>query len=181
MGRHSAAPVVPASRAGRLRQQGQSGLFGCFLYVVPVFVFISGIALAVFGVAALQGALGHGTPGYFIAQSYTCQTLRYIRECGWDGEFELPDGTVVGTDFAYGARDPAMRAGTRVAALDPSGSADTAFPRTWNWSWLADLLGALVLCVGSALWFWIAVRGARHIRASRAAATDSPADIPFPG
>jgi hypothetical protein len=57
-----------------------------------------------------------------------------------------------------------MRAGTKVAALDPNGSAATAFPRQWNWIWLANLLGALILCLGSALWFLAAVRTARRSR-----------------
>lgn len=131
---------------------------------MPVIVFVAGITLAVFGVSALQAALGRGTAGYFIAQSYGCESGRYLHGCGWSGEFELADGTVIGTDFAYGANDPAMRAGTKVAALDPSGSADTAFPRQWNWTWLANLLGALVLCLGSALWFLAAVRTARRNR-----------------
>lgn len=165
VGKHSAAPVVPASLAGRLGYQAQSGCLVSFLYIVPWFVFAGGIAVAMFGVSALQAALGHGTAGYFIARSYNCQTSRYVQECGWSGEFVLPDGTVIGTNFGYAGNESAMRAGTKVAALDPAGSADTAFPRTWSWQWLAYLLGALVLCVGSALWFWAALR-ARRSRAA---------------
>jgi hypothetical protein len=156
--------VVAASPAGRLGQRAQSGLLGCLLYVMPVIVFLSGITLAVFGVSSLQAALGHGTPGYFIAQSYNCESGHYYHGCGWSGEFELADGRVIGTDVAYGAYDRAMRAGTKVAALDPAGSAGTAFPRRWNWTWLADLVGAVILGLGSALWFLAAVRTARRSR-----------------
>ena len=131
---------------------------------MPVIVFLGGIAVAVSGVSELQAALGHGTPGYFIAQSYGCESGVYLHGCGWSGEFELADGQVIGTDFAYGANDPSMRAGTKVAALDPAGSADTAFPRHWNWNWLADLVIALIGCLGSALWFLISVRTARRNR-----------------
>ena len=159
MGRHEAA-----ASAGLLGQRAQSGLLGCLLYVVPVIVFIGGIAVAVFGVSALQAALGHGTPGYFIAQSYGCESGRSAHVCGWSGEFELADGRVIGTDFGYDAHDPAMRAGTKVAALDPAGSVDTAFPRRWNWTWLADLVVALIGCLGSALFFVAAVRAARRSR-----------------
>ena len=47
-----------------------------------------------------------------------------------------------------------MRAGTKVAAPDPAGSADTAFPRQWNWTWLANLLGALALCLARRYGSW---------------------------
>jgi hypothetical protein len=134
------------------------------LYGAPVLVFVGGIVTGVFGVSALQAALGHGTPGYFIAQSYGCTTSGYQRYCGWSGEFELTDGTLVGTAFAYVGTDPAMHAGTKVPALDPAGSLGTAFPRQWNWAWLANMLVALIACAGSALWFWAAVRGARRSR-----------------
>lgn len=87
---------------------------------------------------------------------------------GWNGEFELADGKVIGTAFAYDGTDPAMRAGTKVAALDPSGSLDTAFPRRWNWGWLVTLLVALIGCAGSVLWFWAAVRGTYLERVGRA-------------
>jgi hypothetical protein len=124
--------VVPATRGGRVRQRTRSGFTGFFLYGAPVLVFVSGIVTGIFGVSALQAALGHGTSGYFIAQSYGCTTVRYHQYCGWNGEFEVTDGTVVGTDFAYQGTVPAMHAGTKVPALDPAGSLDTAFPRQWN-------------------------------------------------
>ncbi len=68
-----------------------------------------------------------------------------------------------------------MHAGTKVPALDPAGSLDTAFPRQWNWAWLANMLVALILCVGSGLWFWAALRGAQGDRARRR----QPADVPL--
>jgi hypothetical protein len=122
--------------------------------------------MAVFGVSALQAAVGRGTTGYFIARSYGCEReFGPTRVCGWAGEFQLANGTVIGTAFGYTGKDPAMRAGTKVPALDPGGSLDTAFPRQWNWTWLPILLVALGACVGSALWFWAALRAARRNRA----------------
>jgi hypothetical protein len=168
VGRHSAAEVVPTTRSGRFGHRTRSGFNAFILYVAPVIAFVGSIVAGAFGVAQLQAALGHGTTGYFIAQSYSCTTYRYGQQCGWNGEFELADGKIIGTAFAYDETDPAMRAGTKVAALDPSGSLDTAFPRQWNWGWLVTLLVALIGFAGSVLWFWAAVRGAYLERVGRA-------------
>jgi hypothetical protein len=175
VGKHSVPIEVPTTRGGRVGQRTRSGFLAFFLYGAPVLVFVGGIAVGVFDVSALQAALGHGTPGYFIAQSYGCTTIRSLRSCGWGGEFELTDGKVIGTDFAYQGTDPAMQAGTIVAALDPAGSLDDVFPRQWNWTWLANVIAALILCAGSGLWFWAAVRTARRDGARQR----QPADVPL--
>jgi hypothetical protein len=79
-----------------------------------------------------SGRFGHRTRSGFNAFIlYVAPVVAFV---GWNGEFELADGKVIGTAFAYDWTDPAMRAGTKVAALDPSGSLDTAFPRQWNWA-----------------------------------------------
>jgi len=67
-----------------------------------------------------------------------------------------------------------MHAGTKVPALDPAGSLDSAFPGQWNWDWLANMLVALIACAGSALWFWAAVRGTRRDRARQRQLADLP-------
>jgi len=133
---------------------------------------IAGGFLLVFGAVsigpAISAAEGHGTKGYFVAQSQTCRR----HGCTWPGEFRLPDGQVTRTGVGFEGSDPSMQVGTVLPALD-TGDISNVFPRQGDTTWLFDL--AMVLG-GTGLIGYQIVTWARQRRAGTPGMTDSGGD-----
>jgi hypothetical protein len=101
----------------RLSRYGRSGS-GNPSPIVLALVFVLGIVLLVLGgmqtASAISAEAGHGTAGYFVAQSWHCGRSG----CYWSGEFELSGGVVVRSDVEFYGSDPGMVAGGVVPAVD---------------------------------------------------------------
>ena len=105
---------------------------------------VVGLIMLVWGAALLRPAIsaaeGHGTPGYFVAQSQSCNNHG---NCSWSGEFRLPDGQVTRTGVGIDENDSDMVTGSVVPALD-TGDTGEVFPRSGDRSWAIDLLVAVI-------------------------------------
>jgi hypothetical protein len=144
---------------------------------MPVICLAVIAGTVIVSIPSFEAMLGHGTPGYFVAQSQSCTTVTsgqppyYIHTCTWHGEFERAAGHAINTDSNFDGSYPAMRAGTRVPVLSPDPSlGGTVYPRHGNWTWLGGLLFGLFALGGSGV-YWnvqIAKKVIRRIRAPRA-------------
>ena len=111
----------------RLSEPGASLLSLAVGVVVVVFV---GVSIG----PAISAAQGHGTRGYFVAQSESCGR----HGCTWRGEFRLPDGQVTRNDVGFEGSYASMQVGSVVPALD-TGDFSNVFPRHGSTSWLFEL------------------------------------------
>lgn len=121
--------------------------------MATVFALVGAIVVLVFGSIHLRptisAGLGHGTSGYFVAQSESCGGRG---GCTWHGQFELPDGTVTRSSIAYNGSDPGMTVGTTVPALDTGDPTGVFQPGSISWFWdVLVLLIAILVVVMSAL------------------------------
>jgi hypothetical protein len=117
---------------------------------------------------AISAAEGHGTKGYFVAQSLNCGR----HGCNWSGEFRLPDGQVTRTGVGFTGGDTGMHVGTVVPALDTGGLFDV-FPRHGDTSWLLSLA---LLVGGAGLLGYRIVTWARRRRGGTPGMTDPGGD-----
>jgi hypothetical protein len=120
--------------------------------VIIVFVAIFGVFAEFTGsIASLEAALGHGTPGYFLASDVT-HSWRGFDTTDWHGQFIAASGRVTGKSVAFSGSYPAMRVGSKVPVLYPANPGHYVFPRHGNWGWLiflitGPLVGILVIMV----------------------------------
>ena len=100
---------------------------------------------------ALSAAQGHGTRGYFVAQTQSCDR----HDCTWSGEFMLQGGQVTRHGVTFDGSYPGMRAGSVVPALD-TGDFSGVFPRHGSASWFGDLVAGLlgIGLIGQVIWAW---------------------------
>jgi hypothetical protein len=127
--------------------------------------------------ASLEAELGHGTPGYFLAQAGPCAA-----RCAWTGEFISADGRVTGKDVIFSGSYAAMRVGSRVPVLYPGNPGHLVFPRHGNWGWVRLVIvpvAVLAFLVAVTAWassmqvmdYW---RGRRHRTAAAASGQEDP-------
>jgi hypothetical protein len=166
VGRHSYQVLVPARQAdaSRSRRVGRV-LLPAAVAALVVLLAASAVVTAVTGVSALEGALGHGTAGYFVAQRYSCDGS-YYQDCGWSGLFERASGQAIASGVAYQGNNAGIRAGTRVPVIEPPGDdAGIVLPSRRNWAWAADMVAALGVTGIAALISVVALRRRRALAA----------------
>jgi hypothetical protein len=124
---------------------------------------------------AISAAQGHGTRGYFVAQTENCGR----HSCTWRGQFRLPDGQVTRGGVSFDGSYPSMHAGSMVPALD-TGDFSNVFPRHGSVSWLVDLAAGVfgIALIGQVTWAW-AKRRQGTLRATAGANTPT-ASSPTP-
>ena len=88
---------------------------------------------------SISAAEGHGTRGYFVARTQTCDR----GGCSWGGQFRLPGGKVTRSGVGFSGNESGMRAGTVVPALD-AGDRHVVFARHGDLTWLGDLITAAI-------------------------------------
>jgi hypothetical protein len=88
---------------------------------------------------AVSAAEGHGTSGYFVAQTQSCGR----HGCTWIGQFRLPGGQITRSGVTFDGDESGMRAGSVVPALD-SGDLTGVFPRHGDDSWLLALAEGVI-------------------------------------
>ena len=126
---------------------GPAGM-GARLLAGLVLVIFMGVGLG----PAISAAQGHGTRGYFVAQTQDCSARH---GCTWSGEFRLPDGQVTRQGVTFDGSYPAMRVGSVVPALD-TGDVSAVFARRGSNSWLGHLAMGVVGIglIGQVAWAW---------------------------
>jgi hypothetical protein len=65
---------------------------------------------------ALSAFQGHGTRGYFVAESHDCSS----HGCTWDGRFQLPDGRVTRSSVSFVGSYLGMHVGSVCSMRQPS-------------------------------------------------------------
>jgi hypothetical protein len=141
--------------------------------VLAVLIVAAAGAAIAYGVTELgptmRAGTGAGTHGWFTAHRFGCE----IRGCHWGGSFESAGRHVILRNVGYADADPAMRAGSVVAALFPGGG-DLVYAPRGSSGWVAPavflLLGVAV--VAPVLWYGVVrnVRRSLRIRGMRAMA-----------
>lgn len=98
---------------------------------------------------AVSAAEGHGTRGYFVAQTLSCSR----RGCTWIGQFGLPGGQVTRSGVTFDGSESGMHAGSVVPALD-TGDLTGVFPRHGDDKWLQALAEGVVgtVVIGRTTW-----------------------------
>ena len=132
-----------SGRSRRRRRSAFSRAVGSIIgLAVAIFLLVyGGIGLG----PAVSAAQGHGTRGYFVAQSESCDSHNV---CTWSGEFKLPNGTVARTNVGFVGSDSAMVQGTVIAALD-TGDPTSVYQADSSDQWIQPavflLMGVLLL------------------------------------
>jgi hypothetical protein len=98
---------------------------------------------------SLAAAEGHGTAGYFVAETEHCSQ----GTCGWGGDFVTPDGRVTLHNVHFMGTHGTLYQGARLAALD-TGSHGEVYPRHGSHEWMADLAGIVIGAIVLGLWAW---------------------------
>jgi hypothetical protein len=109
-------------------------------FVIGLVAALWGLAFAVVllvgGVStigpAIRASHNQGTRGSFVAVTEHCG-----RGCSWDGNFVLPDGSVLLRNVSFNAGTGEMSAGQSVAGLD-TGDTSVVFPTKDSTQWLTQ-------------------------------------------
>jgi hypothetical protein len=115
---------------GSRRRISEPGASLITLAAGVVVVVVVGVSIG----PAISAAQGHGTRGFFVAQSESCGR----HGCTWSGEFRLPDGQVTRNDVGFEGSYSSMQVGSVVPALD-TGDFSNVFPRHGSTTWLIEL------------------------------------------
>jgi hypothetical protein len=130
---------------GSRRRLSEPGASLLSLAVGVVVVVLVGVSIG----PAIGAAQGHGTRGFFVAQSESCGR----HGCTWSGEFRLPDGQVTRNDVGFEGSYASMQVGSVVPALD-AGDFSNVFPRHGSINWLIELAVGVfaIFLIGRAAW-----------------------------
>ena len=98
---------------------------------------------------ALGAAQGHGTAGYFVAETENCSK----DGCNWTGNFVAPDGQVTLRNVGFIGPHGTLYRGARLAALE-TGDTAKVYAAHGSRDWMADLAGIVFGVIGFGLWAW---------------------------
>lgn len=112
---------------------------------------------------SLAAAGGHGTGGYFVAETEHCSQ----GTCGWAGDFVTTDGRVTLRNVHFTGQHGTLYRGARLAALDTGGPGEV-YARNGSREWMEDLAGIVIGAIALGLWAWrVPYRTARRARLNR--------------
>jgi hypothetical protein len=111
---------------------------------------------------ALAAAEGHGTAGYFVAETERCAA----DTCSWAGDFVTPDGRVTLRNVHFSGHQGTLYQGARLAALY-TGSRSEVYARNGSRRWIGDLAGLVLGAIGLGMWAWRVPYRALRRRARR--------------
>lgn len=98
---------------------------------------------------ALAAAEGHGTAGYFVAETENCSK----DGCNWTGNFVAPDGRVTLRNVGFMGPHGTLYQGAKFAALD-TGDTARVYARHGSRDWMTDLACIVFGVIGFGLWAW---------------------------
>lgn len=140
------------TRRSRLRSADPrtANLVWVFKWVIipfgtAAFVIAGGVEIG----PALAAAEGHGTLGYFVAETENCSKYG----CGWTGTFVTLGNQATRLNVDFSGPHGAFYRGDRVPAID-TGGPDGVFARHGSAGWVGDLALIIVGAIGFGLWSW---------------------------
>jgi hypothetical protein len=116
---------------------------------VGALLFIGAIQIG----PAIAAAEGHGTAGYFVAETELCSSKYGCN--GWTGDFVATDGRVMRRNVNFMGPHGALYRGDRLAALDTGDASHFVYARRGDYYWIADLAMIIIGAVGFGLWAWL--------------------------
>jgi hypothetical protein len=125
------------------------GMWGLKWFVFPAALIFMLVAGAIRFGPALAAAEGHGTAGYFVAESDNCSK----DGCYWTGNFVSPDGRVTLRNVGFAGPHGTLYPGARLTALD-TGDTARVYARHGSRDWTADLAYVAFGGIGLGLWAW---------------------------
>lgn len=133
-----------------------------WIFVPVAITFVVLQCATAFG-PSLAAAQGHGTAGYFVAETKLCSS----GTCGWNGDFVTADGRVTLHNVGFIGPHGTLYQGARLAALD-TGNHGEVYPRHGSREWMEDLAGLVIGAIVLGLWAWrVPYRAARRARRDR--------------
>ena len=132
---------------GRYRSDPGIWMLKWIVFPAAAIFLLAGSAVQ-FG-PAMAAAKGHGTAGYFVAETENCSK----DGCNWTGNFVTPDGRVTHRDVGFRGPHGTFYQGVRLPALD-TGDAARVYARNGSRDWMGDLAGIVVCVIGIGLWAW---------------------------